>query len=94
MIAIRPGRMVTISSALANYENALQAARSLWLASDSVSRPEFNAFARSLDLPKRYPGLQGIGSSGPAVPSPGRRSSPSGDRTFVLRYAPLAGNRS
>jgi diguanylate cyclase (GGDEF)-like protein len=54
-------RTVTVSSALANYENALQAARSLWLASNSVNRPEFNAFARSLDLPRRYPGLQGIG---------------------------------
>ena len=54
-------RTVTISSALANYGNALQAARSLWLASDSVSRKEFNIFARSLDLKDRYPGLQGIG---------------------------------
>jgi diguanylate cyclase (GGDEF)-like protein len=34
-------RTVTITSALANYENGLQAARSLWLASNSVSRPEF-----------------------------------------------------
>jgi hypothetical protein len=57
-----------------------------------VNRPEFNAFARSLDLPKRYPGLQGIGSSGPAVPSPGETQLTFGDRTFVLRYAPLAGN--
>ena len=54
-------RTVTISSALANYENALQAARSLWLASGSVSRKEFSIFARSLDLGDRYPGLQGIG---------------------------------
>ena len=54
-------RTVTISSALANYENALQAARSLWLASGSVSRQEFSIFARSLDLTDRYPGLQGIG---------------------------------
>jgi diguanylate cyclase (GGDEF)-like protein len=54
-------RTVTISSALANYENALQAARSLWLASGSVSRQEFSIFARSLDLGDRYPGLQGIG---------------------------------
>jgi CHASE domain len=54
-------RTVTISSALANDENALQAARSLWLASDSVNRREFNAFARSLDLRDRYAGLQGIG---------------------------------
>jgi diguanylate cyclase (GGDEF)-like protein len=54
-------RTVTISGALANYESALQAARSLWLASNSVSRAEFNAFARSLDLRNRYPGLQAIG---------------------------------
>jgi diguanylate cyclase (GGDEF)-like protein len=54
-------RTVTISSALANYESALQAARSLWLASNSVSRAEFNSFARSLDLGDRYPGLQTIG---------------------------------
>lgn len=54
-------RTVTISSALANYESALQAARSLYLASDSLSRREFNTFARSLDLKDRYPGLQAIG---------------------------------
>jgi diguanylate cyclase (GGDEF)-like protein len=54
-------RTATIEGAMANYENALQAARSLWVASDSVSRREFNNFARSLDLPERYPGLQGIG---------------------------------
>ena len=54
-------RTVTISGALANYESALQAARSLWLASNAVSRAEFNAFARSLDLTDRYPGLQAIG---------------------------------
>jgi diguanylate cyclase (GGDEF)-like protein len=54
-------RTASITAAMANYENALQAARSLWLASDSVSRAEFNAFARSLDLRARYPGLQGIG---------------------------------
>jgi diguanylate cyclase (GGDEF)-like protein len=54
-------RKATISGALANYENALLAARSLWLASDSVSSREFSAFARSLDLKERYPGLQAIG---------------------------------
>jgi hypothetical protein len=60
-------RTVTISGALANYENALQAARSLWLASESVSRQEFNTFARSLDLKDRYPGSR---------PSAGARWSP------------------
>jgi diguanylate cyclase (GGDEF)-like protein len=53
-------RTVTVSSALANYENALQAARSLWLASRGVDRNEFSTFARSLDLRDRYPGLQAI----------------------------------
>jgi len=52
-------RTSAISGALANYENALQAARSLWLASDGVERSEFNTFARSLDLGDRYRGLQG-----------------------------------
>jgi diguanylate cyclase (GGDEF)-like protein len=54
-------RTVTISTALANYESALQAARSLWLASNSINRREFSTFARSLDLRDRYPGLQAIG---------------------------------
>jgi diguanylate cyclase (GGDEF)-like protein len=54
-------RTTAITAVMANYESALQAARSLWLASDSVSRGEFSAFARSLDLSDRYPGLQGIG---------------------------------
>jgi diguanylate cyclase (GGDEF)-like protein len=53
-------RTTTIRSALGQYENALQAARSLWLASDHVSRKDFNTFARSLDLETRYPGLQNI----------------------------------
>jgi diguanylate cyclase (GGDEF)-like protein len=54
-------RTVTIATALANYESALQAARSLWLASNSINRNEFSTFARSLDLRDRYPGLQSIG---------------------------------
>src|SRR5829696_9110504 len=53
-------RTTAITGVMVNYKSALQAARSLWLASDRVERPEFSAFARSLDLPKRYPGLQGI----------------------------------
>jgi GGDEF domain-containing protein len=37
--------LAAITGALASYENALQAARSLWLASDSVNRAEFSSFA-------------------------------------------------
>jgi diguanylate cyclase (GGDEF)-like protein len=82
-------RTVTISSALANYENALQAERSLWLASDSVGRREFNTFARSLDLRDRYPGLQGIGwrSVVTADQAAGfvARARKEGEPTFAIR---------
>ena len=54
-------RTTTILSALSLYESALHAERSLWLASSSVSRQEFQVFVDSLNLPERYPGLQGIG---------------------------------
>jgi diguanylate cyclase (GGDEF)-like protein len=54
-------RTATISSALGHYENALQAQRSLWVASTSVTRRDFARFAHTLDLGRRYPGLQGIG---------------------------------
>jgi diguanylate cyclase (GGDEF)-like protein len=60
-------RRAAIEAAMANYENALQAARSLWIASESVTRGEFNAFARSLNLGERYPGLQGIGWRSPVT---------------------------
>jgi CHASE1-domain containing sensor protein len=66
-------RTVTISGALANYENALQAARSLWLASESVSRQEFNTFARSLDLRDRLPGAAGHRLAHGGHPRPGGR---------------------
>jgi len=54
-------RTTTLASALGGYENALRAARSLWLASDHVGRMDFARFARSLDKETRYPGLQNIG---------------------------------
>jgi CHASE1-domain containing sensor protein len=53
-------RTATIGSVLGGYEDALLAARSLWLASDHVSREDFGRFARSLDRETRDPGLQNI----------------------------------
>ena len=53
-------RTVTIRNALRHYEDALQAQRSLWQASTFVRRDDFRVFARTLDLPHRYPGLQRI----------------------------------
>jgi len=75
--------MDTISRALANYQNALQAARSLWMASDGVDRSEFNAFARSLDSPSAIPDSRG---------SAGARWSPTTKRRGLLRDGPLPGN--
>jgi diguanylate cyclase (GGDEF)-like protein len=56
----KASRTITLASALGGYENALRAARSLWLASDHVDREDFGRFARSLDKESRYPGLQNI----------------------------------
>jgi diguanylate cyclase (GGDEF)-like protein len=53
-------RTATIGNALRHYEDALHAERSLWQASTFVSRDDFKVFARTLDLPHRYPGLQRI----------------------------------
>jgi diguanylate cyclase (GGDEF)-like protein len=58
---VAAARAVTVSTALRHYENALQAQRSLWLASSAVNREEFQAFAKTLNLKDRYPGLEGIG---------------------------------
>jgi diguanylate cyclase (GGDEF)-like protein len=54
-------RTVAITSALAHYEDALQAARSLWMASSHVNRQEFAIFAMTLGLERRYPGLEAVG---------------------------------
>jgi diguanylate cyclase (GGDEF)-like protein len=54
-------RTTAIGDMLRQYETALHAERSLWLASTFVSHRDFEIFADSLDLPRRYPGLQGIG---------------------------------
>ena len=104
MVSFRSGRRAraaatrtaTTTAALADYESALQAARSLWLASDRVRRSELSAFARSLDLTDRCPGLQAsaggrwspTGSCRRSWPGPGptaSRASPSGRPAGVLR---------
>jgi diguanylate cyclase (GGDEF)-like protein len=56
----KASRTITLESSLGGYENALRAARSLWLASDHVNWDDFRRFARSLDKESRYPGLQNI----------------------------------
>jgi len=54
------GTVGSFLAALGDYEKALRAARSLWLASGTVTEEEFRVFVRSLDRETRYPGLQNI----------------------------------
>jgi diguanylate cyclase (GGDEF)-like protein len=54
-------RTTAIGNALRQYENVLQAERSVWLSSRSVTYEDFGNFVRTLDLPRRYPGLVGLG---------------------------------
>jgi len=46
---------------MTTYEDALRGGASLMIASESVVRSEWRAFAESLDLDGRYPGILGIG---------------------------------
>ena len=50
-----------IEQRLQYYTEALRGVTGLWLASKSVERDEWRAFAENLDLNTRYPGIQGIG---------------------------------
>jgi diguanylate cyclase (GGDEF)-like protein/PAS domain S-box-containing protein len=49
-----------ISSRVGDYADVLRGARGLFIASDRVDRDEFRRYIRSLDLGKRYPGIQVI----------------------------------
>jgi CHASE1-domain containing sensor protein len=48
-------------SRLSVYANVLYGARGLFYASDSVSRSEWSAYSRSLNLRSLYPGVLGVG---------------------------------
>ena len=45
------------------YTDILSSASGLFVADDTVERHEFRAFVDHLNLPRRYPGIQGIGLS-------------------------------
>ncbi|QYF92704.1 CHASE domain-containing protein [Massilia sp. PAMC28688] len=46
---------------LTAYEHGLRSSRALFAASDVVSREEWHKFADGMDLPRNYPGMQGLG---------------------------------
>ncbi len=55
--------VLRIQQRLDSYAQVLRGARGLFVASQHVERKEFRDFVTSLDLEKRYPGIQGIGFS-------------------------------
>ena len=54
---------ISLERRLETYLALLRATTGLFAASEGVSRQEFNAFVDHLDLPRLYPGVQGIGFS-------------------------------
>jgi PAS domain S-box-containing protein len=52
-----------IEQRIISYEQILRGARGLFNASANVNRSEFRSFFNTLNLDKRYPGIQGVGFS-------------------------------
>ena len=52
-----------VQSRVDTYVNVLQAASGLFAAAQDVTRDQFRAYVRSLELQRRHPGIQGIGIS-------------------------------
>jgi len=50
-----------IKDRMGAYQQILESANGLFQASNDVDRAEWRAFYENYDIPKRYPGLQGIG---------------------------------
>lgn len=57
-----------IQNRLDTYIAMLRATSGLWVASESVSREQFRTYVNHLELPRRYPGIRGIGFSKRVMP--------------------------
>ncbi|MFP5247407.1 MAG: hypothetical protein ACLGH0_11995, partial [Thermoanaerobaculia bacterium] len=53
----------TLASRLEAYVNVLTATRGIAVADPTLPREAMGAYIRSLNVPRRYPGIQGIGVS-------------------------------
>ena len=53
----------TLTTRLDAYQNVLTATRAMLVADPGVSRDGLRAYIRGLNVPRRYPGIQGIGFS-------------------------------
>ena len=78
---------ISLERRLETYLALLRATTGLFAASEGVSRQEFNAFVDHLDLPRLYPGVQGIGFS-IRVPAAERVSSGTSSWTLYPFVAP------
>ena len=58
----------SIQNRLDTYIASLRAGSALFAASDEVTRDEFRIYVESLEFPRRYPGIQGIGFSARVKP--------------------------
>src|SRR5262245_34328211 len=52
------GAQEAIETRIRAYSDVLLGMRALFIASDNVSRDEFRSYVTSLDLSRRYPGIQ------------------------------------
>lgn len=55
--------VLRIQQRLDSYAQVLRGARGIFVASEHVKRSEFRDFVSSMELEKRYPGIQGVGFS-------------------------------
>lgn len=55
--------LATVENRIETYQQILHGARGLFAASTAVERSEFQRYIASLNLAKRYPGIQGVGFS-------------------------------
>ena len=70
------------------YEDVLNGARGLFVASEDVGRRQFAPYADSLELRRRYPGIQGLGYSRTVVAAElegfERQQVARGDKNFAV----------
>jgi signal transduction histidine kinase/CHASE1-domain containing sensor protein len=57
-----------ISSRLETYQNLLLQTRSMFHVTQEVDRKEFHEYVKKIDLPKFYPGVQGVGFAQRVLP--------------------------
>jgi signal transduction histidine kinase len=80
-----------IDGSIDAYIAMLLGAAGLFAASDDVQLPEFRAYVERLDLPRRYPGVQGIGFS--RVVTPEQRDRVAAEvRRYIPSFRFLDGN--